>query len=184
MSGLAIRDGMLVGRSTTGFPILHIERTSGLENADQLHAVEVRLRVSKGANLALSSSPAPTVDLSERWRWPTAFPWIIKTPLLPGDKVQTYTMTPPSPVSGPRIRHILLRPTDAAGAEFAIESVRLVFRREHLASLPSGVSWQGLRDDLSRDARDPDARDGAVRPEGPAEAGPRCVARARRRTRR
>jgi arylsulfatase A-like enzyme len=39
----------------------------------------------------------------------------------------------------------LLWPTDAAGADFAIESVRLVFRREHLASLPSAVSWQGMR---------------------------------------
>ncbi len=145
VSGLAIRDGVLVGRSTTDFPILHIERPTGLENADQLHAVEVRLRVSKGANLALSSSPAPTVDLSRQLALANSIPWIIKTPLLPGDKVQTYTMTPPSPISGPRIRHILLRPTDAAGAEFAIESVRLVFRREHLASLPSGVSWQGLR---------------------------------------
>jgi arylsulfatase A-like enzyme len=49
-------------------------------------------------------------------------------------------------VSGSRLRHLLLRPTDAADADFAVESVRLVFRREHLASVPSGVSWQGLRD--------------------------------------
>ena len=146
VSGLAIRDGVLVGRSTTDFPILHIERTSGLENADQLHAVEVRLRVSKGANLALTSSAAPTVDLSRQLALASSIPWIIKTPLLPGGQVQTYTMTPPAPISGPRIRHLLLRPTDAAGAEFAIESVRLVFRREHLASMPSGVSWQGLRE--------------------------------------
>ena len=33
-----------------------------------------------------------------------------------------------------------------AGADFAIESVRVVFRREHLSEVPSGVSWQGLRD--------------------------------------
>ena len=60
--------------------------------------------------------------------------------------MQTYTITPPAPISGARIRHLLIRPTDAAGADFAIESVRLVFRREHLAGVPSGVSWQGLRD--------------------------------------
>src|SRR6202035_3044865 len=41
-------------------------------------------------------------------------------------------------------RHVVLRPTDAAGASFEIESVRLVWRREHLAAIPSGVSWQGL----------------------------------------
>jgi arylsulfatase A-like enzyme len=145
VSGFAIRDGMLVGRSTTDFPILHVERTAGLDNADQLHAVEVRVRVSKGANLLVATSPAPTVDLSRQVALAGRIPWIIRTPLLPGDKVQTYTMTPPAPISGPRIRHLMLRPTDAAGADFAIESVRLVFRREHLASTPSGVSWQGLR---------------------------------------
>src|SRR6267142_1104012 len=42
------------------------------------------------------------------------------------------------------IRHILIRPTDAAGATFEIESIRLVFRKEFLAGIPSGVSWQGL----------------------------------------
>jgi hypothetical protein len=39
----------------------------------------------------------------------------------------------------------LIRPTDAAGAEIEIESVRLIFRREHLANIPSGVSWQGFQ---------------------------------------
>ena len=38
----------------------------------------------------------------------------------------------------------MLRPVDAAGAEFAIESVRVIFEREHLASIPAGLSWQGL----------------------------------------
>jgi arylsulfatase A-like enzyme len=145
ITGLAIRDGVLTGRTTSDFPVLHAERTTGLDDADQLQAVEIRLRVSAGANLSVTTSPAPTVDLSRLAGLANTVPWVITTPLLPGDKVQTYTITPPAPISGPRIRHILLRPTDAAGADFAIESVRLVFRREHLASVPSGLSWQGLR---------------------------------------
>jgi arylsulfatase A-like enzyme len=145
VSGLAIRDGALVGRTTTDFAILHVERTAGLENADQLQAVEVRLRVSKGANLSVTTSASPTVDLARQLGLAKSIPWLITTPVLPGDKVQTYTITPPSPISGVRIRHVLLRPTDAPDAEFAIESVRLIFRREHLATVPSGVSWQGLR---------------------------------------
>ena len=47
--------------------------------------------------------------------------------------MQTYTLTPPAPVTGARIRHLVIRPSDVADADFAIESVRLVFRREHLA---------------------------------------------------
>ncbi len=37
----------------------------------------------------------------------------------------------------------MLRPTDAAEARFEIESVRLVWRREHLSEIPSGVAWHG-----------------------------------------
>src|SRR5262249_57226308 len=95
--------------------------------------------------LFVRASPARTVDWAGQQVLANIVPWVITTPLQPGDKVQTYTITPPAPISGPRIRHVLIRPTDVAGADFAIESVRLVFRREHLASVPSGVSWQGLR---------------------------------------
>jgi arylsulfatase A-like enzyme len=146
VTGLAIRDGVLVGRTTSDFPILHLERTSGLDNADQLHAVEIRMRASKGGNLAVQTRPSPTLDLKRELGLAQGLPWIITTPIVAGDQAQTYTITPPAPVSGSRIRHIMIKPTDAAGADFAIESVRLVFRREHLAGVPSGVSWQGLRD--------------------------------------
>src|SRR6185503_16410634 len=53
VEGLAVKDGMLTGRSTTAYPILHVERTTGLENPDQLQAIEVRLRASAGTNVSL-----------------------------------------------------------------------------------------------------------------------------------
>ena len=146
VSGLALRDGRLVGQTTTEHPILHVERTTGLDNADQLQAVEVRMRASKGTNLYVVTRAGPTVNLKTELEQAQSLPWVITTPIVAGDQMQTYTITPPSPVSGTRIRHVLVRPTDAAGADFAIESVRLIFRREHLAGVPSGVSWQGLRD--------------------------------------
>jgi arylsulfatase A-like enzyme len=146
VSGLAVRDGLLVGRSTTAEPILHVERTSGLDNADQLQAVIVRMRVSKGANLLVVTRPSPTVDLKAEATLPRLLPGAITTPVIAGNEMQTYTLTPPAPVTGARIRHLVIRPTDTPGADFAIESMRLVFRREHLAEVPSGVSWQGLRD--------------------------------------
>jgi arylsulfatase A-like enzyme len=146
VAGLAIRDGLLVGRSTTGEPILRVERTSGLDNADQLHSVVVRMRVSKGANFHVFTRPSPTVDLKAEADVPRVLPGAITTPVIAGPEMQTYTMTPAAPVTGARIRHLVIRPTDAPGADFAIESIRLVFRREHLAEVPSGLSWQGLRD--------------------------------------
>jgi arylsulfatase A-like enzyme len=146
IAGLAVKDGLLVGRTTGDVAILHVERTRGLDNADQLYAFEIRMRVSRGSNLLLVTRPSDKVDLDVELRQSQRLPWVATTPVIPGDKLQTYTITPPAPLSGGRIRHLLIRPTDVAGAEFAIESVRLVFRREHLAQIPSGVSWQGLRD--------------------------------------
>ena len=146
VAGLAVKDGLLVGRTTTAFPILRVERTTGFDDADQLHAVEIRMRASSGANLSVITRPAATLELQQEVALERSVPWTIKTPIVAGDRVQTYTMQPPAPLSSPRLRYLLIRPTDAAGAEFAIESVRLVFRREHLADVPSGVSWQGLRD--------------------------------------
>jgi arylsulfatase A-like enzyme len=146
IDGLSVRGGMLVGRTTSDTPILRLARPDGLDNLDQLHAVEIRMRVSKGANLLLVTRPGETVDLRQEAAVARRLPWAATTPVVPGESLQTYVIVPPAPVSGSRIRHVLIRPTDAAGAEFAIDAVRLVFRNEHLASLPSGVSWQGMRD--------------------------------------
>src|SRR5438093_216784 len=145
VSGLAIRNGLLVGRTTTDFPVIRIERTSGLDNADQLQALEIRMRVTGGANVSAVTRPA-TTDIKLEPALAGRVPWPITAPAVAGEQMQTYTITPAAPVSGPRIRYLLIRPTDAPGADFAIESVRLVFRREQLAGISSGVSWQGLRD--------------------------------------
>src|SRR5206468_1755673 len=63
VSGLAIRNGLLVGRTTTDFPVVRIERTAGLDNPDQLQAVEIRLRVSGGANVSAVTRAAPPLDI-------------------------------------------------------------------------------------------------------------------------
>ena len=69
--------------------------------------------------------------------------------LVIGDDFQTYTLTADDSSIAPsfsqaRLQHLVIRPSDVEGAEFAIESVRLVSRREHLVTVESGVGWQGL----------------------------------------
>jgi hypothetical protein len=46
---LQVRDCRLAGRSTTDFPIIHAERTSGRDDPGILKAIEIRMRVSAGA---------------------------------------------------------------------------------------------------------------------------------------
>ena len=148
VEGLRTRDGRLTGRSTAKVPIVHVERSSGLDEGDILHEVVVRARASRGSNLAITFRGSETVELAPIASRAELFPWPLTTPLVPGEELQTYRISVSASavtsVGSADTRHVLLRPTDAEDADFEIESVRLVFRKEHLASIPSGVGWQGL----------------------------------------
>jgi len=144
VAGLAVRDGRLVGRTTSTFAILHVEWPQAAGNLDSIDSVEVRLRVSAGKTAGVGSVGAEKIDLAAAAEEAKVWPWDLTAPLTPGAEVRTLTLRPPRPRPAADFRHLLLQPTDVAGAEFAIESVRIVQRREQLASIPSGVGWQGL----------------------------------------
>ena len=147
VGALSVRDGRLVGRSTSDFPLLHLERSPAPADRDILHAVEVRCRVSAGARLSLSFRGSEKVDLAEAVKRGREFPWRLAGPVVAGPEMRTYTLETralPGAITASDTRHILLRPTDAQGASFEVESVRLVFRKEHLAGVPSGLGWHGL----------------------------------------
>jgi arylsulfatase A-like enzyme len=143
-SALTLTDGLLAGRTTNDASVLHLERTKGLGRPDQLHAVEVRLRVSEGQNLSVETFSSEKMEPTPTLRRLADFGWTMTTPLVPGDEMRTYTLRPPRPILAVQVRQIFLRPSDAAGAEFRIESIRVVFRNEHLASIESGVGFQGM----------------------------------------
>lgn len=144
IGGLAIRDGRLTGRTSSEFPLLKIERTTELDNRDQFHAVEIKMKASAGGTVSLATrGPGPVqFDIVEKGL--RTAPFQMSLPLVPGNDIQTYTLTSPAPLNASRVRSLLIRPTDSAGASFEIESVRFVLRKEHLATVPSGVNWQGL----------------------------------------
>ncbi len=151
VEGLAVRDGQLVGR-TGEVPILIAAAPDGLDAGDILHAIEIRIAVSSGSLLGVDLDMAPEFDEDALVASAKEFPRaLLSTDLIPGETLQTYTLTgadsrfdPSFPFS--RLRHVLLRPSDEAGADFKLESIRLISRSEHLASIASGVSWQGLSD--------------------------------------
>ncbi len=143
---LRIEDGRLRGRSTTDFAIIWVDNKAGVDSADLLHAIEVRLRVNKGSNLMATPWGADDLDFKEILEHARTLrqPWSFSTPLAPGDDPQTVTMSFAGSTPLANIHKLLIRPTDVAGADFEIESVRLISRKEHLSRIPSGVGWQGL----------------------------------------
>src|SRR3990172_3786377 len=129
VEGLLSRDGRLAGRSTAKVPILHLERSSGLDEGGILHQGVVRPRASHGSSLSITFRASETVDLAQIASRAELFPWALTTPLVPGEELQTYRISVSTSavtsVGSSDTRHVLLRPTDAEDADFEIESVRL-----------------------------------------------------------
>lgn len=143
VEGWRTEDG-LVGRSTTDFPIVHGTHDGPLEDQELVHAIEIRMRVSAGSRLAIQLSGQAPDDWQQAAR--PIFPWPFEAPLIADGESHLYTLKPQGmrPVQASQLRHLTLRPTDVAGAEFTIESLRVVLRSEHLASIPSGIGWHGM----------------------------------------
>jgi len=144
VSGLRVENGALRGTTEMPMPVLALDWSPPPQIADdKIQSIELKLLTSAGkrASFGVSSDQqliAPMVMANP-------FAFTITGPVVAGAKSpQVFTLRPTTPISAGGIKHLLLRPADAAGADFAIESVRVVFEREHLATVPAGLSWQGL----------------------------------------
>jgi arylsulfatase A-like enzyme len=151
IEGLELRDGHLVGR-TTEVPILLAPGPENPDPGDFFHAIEIDLRASKGTRLGVSFESDEELDREKYLKSAKRSSFSdFNIELVPGDELQTYTLSSANarfsssyPLA--EIRHVLVRPTDAADAEFEIAAMRLISLKEHLASIPSGIGWQGLED--------------------------------------
>jgi arylsulfatase A-like enzyme len=145
IANLRVEDGALRGTTQMPSPILGLDWSppADLIN-DRIHSIEIRLRASGGTRVSFRIESAEQVFLPALLG-PNPFSFPFTSPIVPGEEVKLYTLRPvvPMPLAG--IRHLLVRPVDAAGVDFAIESLRVVLEREHLASIPAGLSWQGLQ---------------------------------------
>ena len=148
IEGLTLEEGRLIGRTTSESPVILLETTEALGAEDALWSAELRLQASGGTRAGLHppANPGPPMPavIGRIDAWP------LSSPLQPGDETRTYSIeldkvfTFEMPLSESNITRILVRPSNAAGVDFSIESVRLIFRRERLASIDSGPGWHGL----------------------------------------
>jgi arylsulfatase A-like enzyme len=158
VQGLAVRDGRLVGRTSAAVALIDLERPPS-EDRDVVHEVQVRLRASAGANLSVLMRPTEKIDLKVETDVLPIIPHPFTSPLVAGEEMKTYVLRTTASVPAAFARHVVIRPTDAVGATFEIESVRVVTRREHLAGVNAGLGWHGMSE-VYREAlvaRAPDA---------------------------
>lgn len=148
IGSLQARDGLLVGRITDDVGLLVVAIPDDVTLGDELHEIQVRMRVSAGTRAAASFSSDETLNEEQTLGAAASVASAqASTPVIPGDELQSFALSTRSSFNSTLrlegIRHLVLRPTDVDGAEFAIESVRVVSRREHLRSIESGLGWQG-----------------------------------------
>ena len=124
VDGLQVVEGRLSGDVIDDVPILHVEWVDGGGPDDRLRSVEIDLLATAGANLAVELR-----DEDDELDDLTSEDWTLTTPILPGDESRTYSITSDGDINSSDIRHVLIRPTDEAGARFEIASVRLLFDR-------------------------------------------------------
>src|SRR3972149_6749949 len=74
VTGLGVREGRLTGGTTSATPIIHLTRTTSLQDFDLLHAVEIRMRASAGANLAVIFRHGDELNIQEARRTLPLFP--------------------------------------------------------------------------------------------------------------
>ncbi len=147
VAGLTVREGKLSARSTSDWPLLMVQRAQGLDDADLIHSLEIRMRTSAGANLSvalLGDQPPP--GNGQLVAMVRSFPWWETTPVVSGESFQTYQVRFGMGQSASDTRFVFLRPVDVADAVIEIESIRLISRRQHLARIASGVGWHGFQE--------------------------------------
>src|SRR6185503_2702326 len=158
VQGLAVRDGRLVGRTTADVALIDLERPAS-DDRDVVHEIQIRLRASAGANVSVLLRPTEQVDLKVETDVLPSIPAPFNSPLVAGEEMRTYVLRTTASLPVSFSRHVVIRPTDVPGATFEIESVRVVSRREHLASVNAGLGWHGMSE-VYREAlvaRAPDA---------------------------
>ena len=148
LSDARLEDGAVRATTRSDRPLLEIAAPEPLGKGDAVRALEIRMRASAGTEFqiaALDEGDPPTEAFVEGEEPPIA----VTSPLTPGDEATTYRLDltrnlPLGPFGRQNPQRIVVRPADVAGAEVAIESVRVIFRKEHLASVSSGLGWHGL----------------------------------------
>jgi arylsulfatase A-like enzyme len=146
LAALEVENGRLIGTTGDIVPFVHVEHAGEIDSRDSLHSIEIRGRVSVDTRFGISLSPQAPSNYDAMIARMQTQPWPLVQEVTAADEIQTYTFLAEQQgrVPAPSARHILIRPADEAGAEFEIESIRLTFLREHLASIPSGIGWRGL----------------------------------------
>lgn len=143
VADLRVVDGKLTGRAVTDFPILYALLPEAVDRNDLFHSLKVRGRSGDATELRAHLA-APKPDLAELAEGASDFNWQMAAQWSGGGAAQSVNLSQAqvAPLSG--VESVMLRPADQAGETFEIESIQLLTQREHRASIPSGVGWQGL----------------------------------------
>lgn len=142
VADLRVVDGKLTGRATTDFPVIYAAKPATIDTADVFHSIQVSAMAGGGAEIRAHLSNAEELNFDNllevsgnNWRMEGR---------VNGDALQSVTFSDPNTPGLANLKNVLLRPANTAGSTFEIASIRMLSKREHLASIPSGIGFNGL----------------------------------------
>jgi arylsulfatase A-like enzyme len=142
IADLRVEDGHLVGRTTDAAPILALDVPGGFRLDDAVHEVLVTMHASAGERVSAHFIGAEPTEIDAAVQAGAPVPWFHSA-----ERTESIVrIRPILPVTGYGMHRLLLKPSDAVGATFKIDSIRVLFRNERLASIPSGIGWHGLEE--------------------------------------
>ena len=150
IENLSIRDGALAG-TTAETPLLLTKAPASLDATDIVHSVELRMSVSAGERFGVGLVAGEELEEEAVIGEAKTSPLLsFNGDLIADGEMQTYTLTGADTRISPsyalsRVQHLVIRPSDAVGADFSIESVRIVSRKElSTASTQASMSMSGV----------------------------------------
>lgn len=146
VADLQIRDGKLHGRATSSYPIIYAPLPQWADPSGTVDSVELGIEMTSGSEVSGTIEGADQADVALAVYNAEHGELFLRSDVVAKLGKQTVKMPFGSTQSLAAAKFLHISPTNEEGAEFEIESVRLVTTKERLASTPSGVNWQGLAD--------------------------------------
>jgi len=146
VADLEVREGKLHGRATSSHPIIYAPLPVWADPSGTVDSVELGIEITSGSEISGTIEGGDQADVALAVYNAEHGELFLRSEVVAKLGKQTVRMPFGSTQSLAGAKFLHVSPTNEAGAEFEIETARLVTTKERLASTPSGVNWQGLAD--------------------------------------
>lgn len=141
VANLRLDDSAMAGNVDGEVALLYVP-IQAPEGGDSVHRIRLRLRSDEAGKVALRVADEPPTG--PPGRIVGVFPWPFEGQVEGDGEWRDLTLTATSEAPVEDEAFLVLRPTDVEGAQFALQSVAIEYRRDAFLAQNPAISWQGV----------------------------------------